>query len=283
MKIRTFLFSLVILLSLQACNQFGNSLDLDEVTNLLTQYSTEWAEAIKNKDGASVDRLFSPDMIYQNADGTVLTKEDLIRGMNEFLYEIKSFSIEDLNVKLMGKDLAIVTGGGGQVWIDDEGEEQLYKSRFTNVWKNQAGKWVCIAGHGNPLVYGNNESDLAKVKAIPTIAADAINSGDLGAWLGLFDDNAQVMFNEAKTLIGIEEIEKEIIRYWEDPESNISIEHFETKLLGDFAYGIGTDLGTEKNPDIGKIVPVDSREFVVFKKQSDGEWKVFRLMTNQNQ
>lgn len=283
MKIRTFLLSLVILLSLQACNHSGDSLDLDEVTNLLTQYSTEWAEAIKNKDGASVDRLFSPDMIYQNADGTVLTKEDLIRGMNEFLYEIKSFSIEDLNVKLMGKDLAIVTGGGGQVWIDDEGEEQLYKSRFTNVWKNQAGKWVCIAGHGNPLVYGNNESDLAKVKAIPTIAADAINSGDLGAWLGLFDDNAQVMFNEAKTLIGIEEIEKEIIRYWEDPETNISIEHFETKLLGDFAYGIGTDLGTEKNPDIGKIVPVDSREFVVFKKQSDGEWKVFRLMTNQNQ
>jgi ketosteroid isomerase-like protein len=53
--------------------------------------------------------------------------------------------------------------------------------------------------------------------------------------------------------------------------------------LGDFAYGIGTDLGTERNPDIGKIVAVNSREFVVFKKQSDGEWKVFRLMTNQNQ
>lgn len=282
MKIATFLLSVVMILALQACNQSGTSTDLDEVTNLLTQYSNEWAEAIKNKDGASVERLFSPDMIYQGADGTLQTKEDLIRGMNEYLYEIKSFSIEDLQVKLVGNDMAIVTGGGGQVWIDGDGQEQHNKSRFTNVWRKQGGEWVCVAGHGNPLVYGNNESDLAKIKAIPNTASDAINNGDLGAWLDLFDENAQVMFNGAKTLIGIDEIEKELKRYWADPESNISIAHFETKLLGDFAYGIGTDSGTEKNPDIGKIVPVNSREFVVFKKQSDGEWKVFRLMTNQN-
>jgi uncharacterized protein (TIGR02246 family) len=283
MKIPTFLLSLVIMLTIQACNQSKSPLDLDEVTNLLTQYSTEWAEAIKNKDGASVERLFSPDMIYQGADGSIQTKEDLIMGMNEFMYDIKSFSIEDLKVQLVGSDIAIVTGGGGQIWIDKDGAEQHYKSRFTNVWKKQAGEWICIAGHGNPLVYGDNESELAKIKTIPTKAAEAINSGNIEAWLGLFDDNALIMFNRGKTLVGKEEIEQEIKRYWEDPESNITIEHFETKLLGDFAYGIGTDIGTEKNPDIGRIVPVNSREFVVFKKQSDGEWKVFRLMTNQNQ
>ena len=133
MKISTFLLSLVIMLSLQACNQSENSQDLDEVTKLLTQYSTEWGEAIKNKNGASVDRLFSPDMIYQNADGSLQTKEDLIKGMNEFMYDIKSFSIEDLKVKLVGNDIAIVTGGGGQIWIDQDGEEQQSKSRFTNV------------------------------------------------------------------------------------------------------------------------------------------------------
>jgi ketosteroid isomerase-like protein len=283
MKIPTFLLPLVIMLSLQACNQSDNSLDLDEVTKLLTQYSAEWAEAIKNRDGASVEDYFSTEMIYQGPDGTIQTKDDLIRDMNENQYETKSFILEDVEVKLVGKEIAIVTGGGGRIWIDSSGEEQLYKSRFTNVWRMKSGKWQCIAGHGNPLIYGDNESDLIKIKAIPTKAADAINSGNIDAWLELFDDDAQIMFNGAKTLNGIEEIEKELKRYWEDPESNISIEHFETKLLGDFAYGIGTDLGTERNPDIGEIVTVNSREFVVFKKQSDGEWKVFRLMTNQNQ
>lgn len=283
MKIPTFLLSLVILLSLQACNQFENSQDLDEVTKLLTQYSTEWAEAIKNKDGASVDRLFSPDMIYQNADGSIQTKEELIRGMNEFIYETISFSIEDLKVKLVGKDIAIVTGGGGQVWIDQDGEEQDFKSRFTNIWKKQSGKWQCIAGHGNPIVYGDNESDLEKIKAIPAKATEAINSGNFEAWLDLFDDNVQVMFIGRKTLNGKDEIIAEMGKFWEDPESDYSIEHYETRLLGDYAYGIGTVEGTEKNPNTGKIEIVNSREFVVFKKQSDGEWKTFRLFVNQNQ
>ena len=282
MKIPTFLLSLVIMLSLQACNLSENSQDLDEVTKLLTQYSTEWGEAIKNKDGSSVDRLFSPDMIYQNADGSIQTKEDLIRGMNEFTYEIKSFSIEDLKVKLVGKDIAIVTGGGGQVWIDQYGEEQHYKSRFTNVWKKQSGKWLCIAGHGNPLIYGDNESDLEKIKAIPERATAAINSGDFEAWLDLFDDNAQVMFIGMKTLVGKEEMKAGLQKYWEDPESDYSIKHYETKLLGDYAYGIGNVEGTEKNADTGIIEVVNSRELVVFKKQNDSEWKTYRLFVNQN-
>jgi len=283
MKKGTLLFSLFCLLFFQACNQSQDSQNLDEVTKLLTQYSTEWAEAIKNKDGASVASYFSPEMIYQNADGTLETKEDLIRGMNEYTYEMKSFSIEDVKVKLVGKDIAIVTGGGGQVWIDPDGEEQEYKSRFTNVWKKQSGKWQCIAGHGNPLIYGDNQSDLVKIKKIPAKAAAAINSGNIEAWLDLIDENAQIMFNEGKTLNGKEEIETELKRYWADPESNISIEPIEIRILGDYAYGIATDKGTEKNPDTGAIIVVNGREFVIYKKQSDGDWKVFRLMTNQNQ
>jgi uncharacterized protein (TIGR02246 family) len=221
-------------------------------------------------------------MIYQNADGSIQTKEELIRGMNEFIYEIKSFSIEDLMVKLVGKDIAIVTGGGGQVWIDQDGEEQDFKSRFTNVWKKQSGKWLCIAGHGNPLIYSDNESDLAKIKAIPTKATEAINTGNFEAWINLFDDNAQIMFIGMETLKGKEEMIDKLKKYWEDPESDYSIEHYETRLLGDYAYGIGTVKGTEKNPDTGEKEIVNSRELVVFKKQNDGEWKTFRLFVNQN-
>lgn len=283
MKIFTTVLSLALVLCFQSCNQSGNSQNLDEVTTLLTQYSTEWAEAIKSKDGTSVDRLFSSEMIYQNADGTLETKEDLIRGMNEYTYELTAFSIEDVNVKLVGKDIAIVTGEGGQVWIDQDGEEQQSKSRFTNVWKSQSGKWLCIAGHGNPLIYGDNESDLARIKAIPARATAAINSGDFDAWLHLLDDNVQIMFIGMKTLNGKDDIIAEMGKFWEDSESDYSIEHYETRLLGDYAYGIGTVIGTEKNPDTGKMETVNSRESILYKKQNDGEWKVLRLMVNQNQ
>ena len=63
----------------------------------------------------------------------------------------------------------------------------------------------------------------------------------------------------------------------------LSIEHYETRLLGDYAYGIGTVIGTEKNLDTGKMETVNSRESILYKKQNDGEWKVLRLMVNQNQ
>ena len=283
MKKPIFLLPLFCLFIIQACNPVQETQDIEEVTELLTQYSKEWAEALKNKDGASVEGYFSPEMIYQGPDGTIQTKEDLIRDMNENANEIKSFSIEDVKVKLVGKDIAIVTGGGGQVWIDPHGEEQLYKSRFTNVWRTELGKWQCIAGHGNPIQYGDNESDLTKIKAVTVDATAAINSGDFEAWLDLFDEHAQIMFNGGKTLNGKEEMVAELNKSWGDPESDYSIEHDETILLGDYAFGIGTVKGTQKNPDTGKIEVVNDRETVLFKKQKDGEWKTFRLMVNQNQ
>jgi len=61
------------------------------------------------------------------------------------------------------------------------------------------------------------------------------------------------MFIGMKTLNGKEEMVSDLSKYWEDPEADYSIKHYETRLLGDFAYGIGTVNGTEKNPDTGKF------------------------------
>ena len=61
-----------------------------------------------------------------------------------------------------------------------------------------------------------------------------------------------------------------------------TLNHAETRLIGDFAFGIGDITGQEKNLKTGKITKINSREMVIFKKQSNGDWKVFRIMVNQN-
>ena len=76
--------------------------------------------------------------------------------------------------------------------------EQTFEGRFTNVWRKNSGKWQCIVGHGSPLQYGSLETDLSKVKAIPVLAAEAINSNNFQAWLDLFDEKAQVMFDRVQ-------------------------------------------------------------------------------------
>jgi ketosteroid isomerase-like protein len=277
---------IVSFIGMQSCQQNKDTINqelIDEVSGILKQYSTEWSEAIRNGDASGIVDYFAQDFIYQSATGELQTKDELLNSINQNANPILSYSLEDMNVSLYRKDLANVTGAFNTTRVDQNGQEQLFKSRFTNVWQKSGGKWQCIIGHGNPLLNPDPESDLAKIRAIPTKATDAINSGEFQAWLGLLDENVQVLFIGHKTLNGKKEIIAEMGKYWENPESNYSIEHYETRLLGDYAFGLGTVKGTEKNPDTGKIEIVNSRESVLFKKQPDGEWKVLRLMVNQNQ
>ena len=255
---------------------------IDEVTALLTQYSNDWVEAIKNKDASKVSDYFSPDLDFHLPTGALIDKEVLVKDINENPVTLKSFILKDLKVNMFGTDIANVTSGGVRIWMDAYGNEQTLEERYTNVWKKNSGKWQCIIGHANVLQYGTPETDLAKVKAIPAMAEEAINSNNFEAWLDLFDENAQVMFIDSKTLNGREEMARELKKFWVNIESDYTLNHAETRLIGDFAFGIGDITGQEKNLKTGKITKINSREMVIFKKQSNGDWKVFRIMVNQN-
>ncbi len=284
-KLPIFIFILCVI-GLTSCQQHHMNIDqktVDEVTGILKQYSTDWSEAIKNGDATEIIDYFAPDFIYQAATGRLQTKDELLNDINQNANPILSYSLEDVQVKLLRKDLANVNGAFNVTWEDEYGQKQIHHSRFTNVWLKSGGKWQCIVGHGSPLENPDPEADLEKIKAIPAKATKAINNSDFEGWLGLMDENVQALFRGHKTLHGKEEIIAEMGKYWEDPESDYVIKHYETRLLGDYAYGLGTVEGTEKNPDTGKIEAVNSRELVLFKKQPDGEWKVFRLIVNKNQ
>jgi ketosteroid isomerase-like protein len=255
---------------------------IGEVTALLTQYTNDWADALKSKDASKIEDYFAPDFIYQEPTGKRIYRDEFIRGFKENPATLKFFDLKDVEVKLYGPNLANVTGGGSNIWVDSDGKEQIYESRFTNVWKKNSGKWQVIIGHGNPLQYGGPETDLAKIKAIPALAAEAINSNNFEAWLDLFDENAEVMFIDSKTLSGKEEMRQELKKYWVNVESDYTLNHTETRLIGDYAYGIGDVKGEEKNLKTGQVTKINSREMVIFKKQTNGEWKVFRILVNQN-
>lgn len=287
MKKFSLLVSAILMLGCFSCNNSGNTTNvdqktIDEVTDLLTEYSINWANALKDKDASKILDYFAPDFMYQEATGKRIYRDEFIRSFKENPATLKSFDLKDVEVKLYGPNLANVTGGGSNTWVDSDGKEQIEESRFTNVWKKNSGKWQCIIGHGNPLQYASPETDLVKIKAIPAMAQEAINSNNFEAWLDLMDEYAQVMFFDNKTLNGKEEMRRELKKYWVDVESDYALNHTETNLIGNFAYGIGDVTGQEKNLKTGQVMKINSREMVIFRKQTNGEWKVFRLFTNQN-
>ena len=116
----------------------------DEVTALLTQYSVNWANAIKDKDPSKITDYFAPDFMYQEATGERIYRDEFIKSFSDNPNTLKSFDLKDVEVKLYGSNLANVTGGGSNIWVDSDGKEQVYESRFTNVWKRNSGKWQCI-------------------------------------------------------------------------------------------------------------------------------------------
>ena len=74
MKSSTLLSLLFCFIVLQSCSQSGNSdkvdqKTIDEVTELLTQYSINWADAIKEKDASKVAEYFASDIVFHEATG----------------------------------------------------------------------------------------------------------------------------------------------------------------------------------------------------------------------
>ena len=195
---------------------------------------------------------------------------------------MNSFSIVDLEVKLYSRDLALVTGGGVSNWLDPEGNEHISESRFSNVWMKNGNGWRCIIGHGNTLEKGNSEEDLVKIKKIPEKAEAAINNNNFKGWLELFDENALVMFDENENIEGKEQMSEQLSKFWVNVESDYSFDHFETKVSGEYAYAVGNVTGSEKYLETGKEEKINSRETVIYKRQENGDWKVYRLMVNKN-
>jgi uncharacterized protein (TIGR02246 family) len=166
MKKISILIFILCITGMQSCRQHNGSIDqktVDEVSGILKQYSTDWSEAIKNGDASEIVDYFAPDFIYQSATGRLQTKDELLNDINQNANPILTYSLEDVEVKLFRKDLANVTGAFNTTWLDENGHEQIHKSRFTNVWMKSDGKWRCIIGHGSPLENPDPEADLAKI------------------------------------------------------------------------------------------------------------------------
>lgn len=254
---------------------------IDEVTALLTQYTNNWAEAIKNKDASKITDYFAPDLVFQEATGLRVTKEELIKEINESPNTIKSFVVKDLQVKLFGPDLANVTGGGSNVVLDSNGKEQIFEARYTNVWKKNSGKWQVIIGHGNPLQTGSVKPDAEVAAELEQVWRDYIevtNSDDIEKLMTFFTDDYVNMPSYNSTQNGKEETREFMKAFLENSKPKINwYRQSEAFVHGDMAYTFGT-FEMVSNPGGVAGKPVLQRCITVYKKDGESKWKLYRWM-----
>lgn len=100
--------------------------------------------ALQNGDVATLDRLYSDDLVYSNATGGSLTKAQHLADLKGRTLHFISFKHEDVQAVVHG-DTGMVTGVSKSE-VEYKGSVSKSNRRFLNVFSKINGHWL-VVGH----------------------------------------------------------------------------------------------------------------------------------------
>jgi hypothetical protein len=121
--------------------QEQNHVSADESKILALENAWNIAEA--KRDTGALDQMLASSFVYTEFDGTFSNKTQFLKSLKSAPASTDQITTESINVNLYGST-AIVTG-----IYREKGTENAKpftrRGRFTDVWNNQNGVWLCIA------------------------------------------------------------------------------------------------------------------------------------------
>jgi len=129
----------------------AETVNVASVETELKKIESDWANAYKTKDAATVRRVLADDAVMTYPDGTLGTKSDEIQFAETGAFSAESWETLDQKVKVLDADAALMTGRTvikngklkdpkSQQMIDISGEY-----RFLDVFAKRNGSWQVIA------------------------------------------------------------------------------------------------------------------------------------------
>ena len=145
----------------------------------LLQIENDWPRVIKERDGQAVRRVDADDVHLLSWDGSVSNKEDDAKFIESGALTADLIQMNDLKVKVLDKDAAVVTGimdikngkiKGPDRTIDVSGQYRLVDTfaRRNNEWKLVASSLVKVV---NPAAPSASPTPKASPSASPAIKA----------------------------------------------------------------------------------------------------------------
>ena len=128
-------------------------------------------------------------------------------------------------------------------------------------------------------VYAGDEADAFKAeinKIFDTWGAANLKA-DFDLWLSNWDENAIKMASNKPTVYGksaIGEMKRKMFQNWTFEGFDLDIE--EIQMAGGFGYARGTYKIPLKPKAEGTTVVLEGTFLTVFKRQTDGSWKIYR-------
>ena len=138
---------------------------------------------------------------------------------------------------------------------------------------------ACRSGDSTP---SSSSADADAVRQIAQNATAAHRAGDSLALSALFEEDAIMMSDGGASLTGRAAITASFGEMLRQFTSRATIEPVETEVAGDWAFMRTAVSGTLEPRAGGAAIPLDGKEIVIARRQTDGSWKVARLIGNSN-
>ncbi len=115
----------------------------EDAKDEILKVDDERNQALQKGDVATLDRIYSDDLVYTNASGVILTKAQHLADVKGKSLHFISFKHEDVQVTVHG-DAGFLTGISKSV-VEYHGSVSHSSRRFLNVFMKKDGTWQCVA------------------------------------------------------------------------------------------------------------------------------------------
>jgi uncharacterized protein (TIGR02246 family) len=129
----------------------------------------------------------------------------------------------------------------------------------------------------------SREQDVKFIRELEDKARKAVEAKDLDRYVSFYADDAVLLWPGAPMVTGRAAIREFMRVFLSMPDFSLSFEttQVEVSLTGDFAYTCGTNKVTLVGPS-GRKMKDRGKYLTVYRKQSDGTWKVAADMGNSD-
>jgi len=116
----------------------------ENATEEVLKADEERNEALQKSDIAALEHIYSDVLVYANATGALLTKQQHLADLKAKTLHFISFKHEDVKATVHG-DTGLVTGISKSE-VEYKGSLSKSNRRFLNVFSKKDGHWLCV-GH----------------------------------------------------------------------------------------------------------------------------------------
>jgi uncharacterized protein (TIGR02246 family) len=125
-------------------------------------------------------------------------------------------------------------------------------------------------------------ADEAAIRELIEQTAVANNAADTLGWVALFEEGAVYMPPGAPEVTTRSGLQETAAAGFGPYAADIRTAPVEIVVSGNWAFARNHVTGTVRPRAGGDAIPVDAKQIVIYHRQSDGTWKIARMINNQN-